>query len=132
MLAAFCLLKKAGTLKGWLSNGHNIASLLVSNEGEVLSWGVNDGGFRHAEVNTIISYFMKNDKRTSLPPKSVLFTTLKPCQMCSKYIKGTWGAGNIKVWFGMQDTGASGGTPLLGSKAEEFTGENVSSTSGRN
>jgi tRNA(Arg) A34 adenosine deaminase TadA len=125
MLASFCLLKLAGTLKGWKSNGHNIASMLVADDGEVLSWGVNDGAFRHAEVNTIISYFLRNDRAASLPKKSVLFTTLKPCQMCSNYIKSSWGTGEIKIWFGMKDSGMSGGTPLLGDKAQEFGGEDV-------
>lgn len=125
LLAAFCLLKKRGALKGFKSQGHNIASLLVGNDGEVLSWGVNDGAFRHAEVNTIISYFLRNDRASSLPKKSVLFTTLKPCQMCSTYIKSSWGTGEIMIWFGMKDSGMSGGTPLLGGKAKEFGGEDL-------
>jgi tRNA(Arg) A34 adenosine deaminase TadA len=125
MLAAFCLLNKAGTLKGWKTNGHNIASLLVSDAGEVLSWGVNDGSYRHAEVNTLISYFLRNRAAAGLPKKSVLFTTLKPCLMCSQFVKSTWDTGDIKVWYGMTDSGESGGTPLLGSKASTFKGETV-------
>lgn len=125
LLAAFSLLKKRGTLKGFKSQGHNIASLLVAEDGQVLSWGVNDGAFRHAEVNTLISYFLRNDRATSLPKKSVLFTTLKPCSMCSTYIKSSWGTGEIMVWYGMKDSGMSGGTPLLGEKSKEFGGEDI-------
>ena len=74
------------------SQGHNIGSLLVSEDGEVLSWGVNDGSYRHAEVNTLVNYYLKNPGASRLPKRSVLFTTLKPCAMCSTYIKESWDA----------------------------------------
>jgi pyrimidine deaminase RibD-like protein len=126
MLAAFCILKKHGRKTYHKSEGHNIGSLLVGNDGEILSWGVNTGGFCHAEVNTILGYFAKNPTADRLPAKSTLFTTLKPCLMCSTLIKNTQNTGSdAKIWFGMIDEGKQGGTPLLGDKANEFDGEDV-------
>lgn len=126
MLAAFCILKKHGRVNYSRTNGHNIGSILVSDDGEVLSWGVNTGGFCHAEINTLIGYFAKNPDKTKLPSKSVIFTTLKPCQMCSTLIKNTENLGsNLKAWYGMVDEGKQGGTALLGKNANEFDGEDI-------
>jgi tRNA(Arg) A34 adenosine deaminase TadA len=123
MLAAFCILYYKGSLKSYKSGGHNIGSILVSDDGEILSWGVNDGEYRHAEVNTLINYFVKNPGQARLPKRSVLFTTLKPCQMCSTYIKERWDApGETRVYYGMYDTGSSGSTPMLGSLSKELEG----------
>jgi pyrimidine deaminase RibD-like protein len=126
MLASFCILKKHGRVNYSRSNGHNIGSILVSNEGEVLSWGVNTGGFCHAEINTLIGYFAKNPDKSKLPAKSVIFTTLKPCQMCSTLIKNAENLGSkLKAWYGMVDEGKQGGTALLGKNANEFDGEDI-------
>jgi hypothetical protein len=126
MLAAFCVLKKYGRVNRDRSLGHNIGSLLVSNEGEVLSWGVNTGGFCHAEINTLLGYFAKNPDKATLPANSSIFTTLKPCLMCSTLIKDTQNRGSkLKAWYGMIDEGRQGGTPLLGKMANEFTGEDI-------
>jgi tRNA(Arg) A34 adenosine deaminase TadA len=124
LLAAFALLKSKAGLVSRGDDRHNIGGILVSDDGEVLAWGVNTGGgYRHAEVNTLISYFKRNPTQTKLPRNSVLFTTLKPCHMCSTYIRDSWNAGATKVWYGMDDTGSSGSTPLLGEKADELPGE---------
>lgn len=123
MLACFCLLKKAGLVTRDRTLGHNIGSILTSKDGKILSWGVNTGGYRHAEVNTIINYFRLNPKETYLPADSVIFSTLKPCSMCSTLITEAWRGGKARIWYGMMDEGASGSTPLLGSKATEFKGE---------
>lgn len=125
LLAAFSILKKYGRVN-YGQGRHNIGSLLVSNTGEILSWGVNTGGFCHAEVNTLLSYFAKNPTETTLPAKSVLFSTLKPCAMCSTFIKHAQHRGSdVKVWYGMIDEGGSGGTPLLGENSTIFKGEDI-------
>jgi len=126
LLASFCLLKKFGLMHKTRTQGHNIAAMLVSGEGEVLSWGVNTGEFRHAEVNTIINYFRLNPAATRLPAKSVLFSTLKPCLMCSTLIQSTWHSdGEPRVWYGMMDEGGSGSTTLLGEWSNEFKAADV-------
>ena len=125
MLGTFCLLKKAGLIYRTKNMGHNIGAMLVSKQGQVLSWGVNTGEFRHAEVNTIINYFRLNPRETNLPVDSVLFSTLKPCLMCSTLIKEAWRGGKTRVWYGMMDEGGSGSSPLLGPMSSEFTSAEV-------
>ena len=121
MLATFCILKKFGLIDTHRTGGHNIGAILVSGQGQVLSWGVNTGEFRHAEVNTIINYFRLNPTAKRLPAKSVLFSSLKPCLMCSSLVKEAWHAdGEPRVWYGMMDEGGSGSTPLLGDWSKEF------------
>lgn len=125
MLATFCLLKKRGFVNKDKTLGHNIGTMLVSKQGEILAWGVNTGKYRHAEVNTLISYFLRNSSQTNLPVDSVLFSTLKPCRMCSTYISQAWNGGKTRIWYGMMDEGGSGSTPLLGSQSSEFTGADL-------
>lgn len=125
MLATFCLLKRAGLIYKSRTLGHNIGSMLVTKNGEVLSWGVNTGGHRHAEVNTLIGYFLRNPRETKLPVESVLFSTLKPCEMCSTFIKQASNADRTRVWYGMMDEGGSGSTPLLGNMSSTFTGGEI-------
>lgn len=126
LLGTFCLLKKFGLMYEARTHGHNIAAMLVSGEGEVLSWGVNTGEFRHAEVNTIINYFRLNPTASRLPAKSVLFSTLKPCLMCSTLIQSTWHTdGEPRVWYGMMDEGGSGSTTLLGEWSNGFKAADV-------
>ncbi|SAL13226.1 Cytidine and deoxycytidylate deaminase zinc-binding region [Caballeronia choica] len=122
MLATFCLLKKLGFVYTDRTLGHNIGTMLVSKTGKVLSWGVNTGEYRHAEVNTLIGYFLRNPTETNLPVESVLFSTLKPCRMCSTFINQAWNGGKTRVFYGMMDEGESGGTPLLGTQSTKFTG----------
>jgi len=125
MLATFCLLKKFGLVSKGIP-GHNIGAILVSGQGEVLSWGVNTGEFRHAEVNTIINYFRLHPESSRLPAKSVLFTSLKPCLMCSTLIQSTWWSdGEPRVWYGMMDEGGSGSTTLLGEWSKEFKAADI-------
>ncbi|MGF6604421.1 tRNA(Arg) A34 adenosine deaminase TadA [Paraburkholderia sp. GAS448] len=122
MLATFCLLKKLGFVYTDRTLGHNIGTMLVSRTGKVLSWGVNTGEYRHAEVNTLVGYFLRNPTETNLPVDSVLFSTLKPCRMCSTFINQAWNGGKTRVWYGMMDEGESGATPLLGTQSTKFTG----------
>lgn len=125
MLATFCLLHRAGLRYRTKTLGHNIGSMLVTKTGEVLSWGVNTGNHRHAEVNTLISYFLRNPHETHLPAESVLFSTLKPCAMCSTFIKQAASADRTRVWYGMMDEGSSGSSPLLGKMSSTFTGGDI-------
>lgn len=125
MLATFCLLNRAGIVYKTKTLGHNIGLMLVTKSGEVLSWGVNTGHHRHAEVNTLISYFLRNPRETRLPAESVLFSTLKPCAMCSTFIKQAASADRTRVWYGMMDEGGSGSTPLLGTMSSTFTSGDI-------
>ncbi|WP_426209076.1 Bd3614 family nucleic acid deaminase [Massilia sp. TWP1-3-3] len=122
MLATFCVLKKHGFVYYHKTEGHNIGAILTSKHGDVLAWGVNTGEHRHAEVNTVISYFLRNPGATRLPVDSVLFSTLKPCKMCSSLIKAASDAARTRVWYGMMDEGKSGASKLLGNMASSFTG----------
>jgi tRNA(Arg) A34 adenosine deaminase TadA len=125
MLAAFCLLKKYGYTKASQTMGHNIASILVKEDGEVIGWGVNTAEYRHAEVSTLISYFRRNPTAKKLPKRSVLFTTLQPCEMCANFIKSCSDANETRVWFAQDDTGMHGNSVTLGDQSKPFTGEVV-------
>jgi len=124
LLAAFAKMKKYGLKNKAGGDGHNIGSILTSDSGEVLSWGMNTGGFCHAEVNTVLGYLARNDAKR-LPEKSVLFTTLKPCLMCSRLISEAQNSGSkVRAWYGMVDTGEKGNTGLLGDYSAPFSLQN--------
>ncbi len=64
-------------------HGHNIGSLLVSKNGELLAWSVNtnrDNKSYHGEVNLIQAY---ERTRGPIPKWTTLYTSLQPCEMCS-------------------------------------------------
>lgn len=120
LLAAFSILKKYGR-KAKSEDRHNIGSILVSKTGTILSWGVNTGGFCHAEVNSILAYFANNPGVSRLPANSVLFSTLKPCAMCCQFIIEAQHKGSdVKVWYGMNDEGGKGSSALLKNNSTHF------------
>nr|WP_276599166.1 Bd3614 family nucleic acid deaminase [Nannocystis sp. SCPEA4] len=102
MMAAFALVECRVRKRSM--DGHNIGAILVTNGGQVLSWGLNQYNVNHtfhAEVNTLQSYW----KRTgaAVPDGSVLFTTLKPCKMCAGMIQH---AGVRRTYMGQDDPGS--------------------------
>jgi tRNA(Arg) A34 adenosine deaminase TadA len=118
MLASYCLLAKANdfTHRG-IEVNNLVGAILVSDSGKILSFGVNTGQYRHAEVNTLLNYFRRTGE-TTLPAKSTLFSTLKPCLMCSTYIERSLpGDSPTLVWFGQMDPGPAGSAKAEVSKA---------------
>lgn len=65
----------------------DIAALLVSAEGECLSYGVNSNALNktlHAEVNLIHRLF--KERGLKIPKGAILYSTHKPCKMCAGMI----------------------------------------------
>lgn len=92
-----------------------IAALLVSAEGELLSWGINSNAknkTEHAEVNMIQSWHERTGR--PLPRGAVIYTTLKSCRMCAGMI---WHCAedfrNIRVYFGEYDPGPNARETIL-------------------
>jgi tRNA(Arg) A34 adenosine deaminase TadA len=89
--------------------GYNIAALLVSKEGQILSYGWNittRGYFLHAELVAIFQYFRQTGE-VLLPQGCRIYTTLKPCKMCAAYIVGRSPKrpAGFKVFHGHDDRG---------------------------
>lgn len=101
MMATFALV--AGRPQRKREEGHNIGALLVSGQGQILGWGLNQRNLNnsfHAEVNTLQSYWKRT--QNDVPAGAVLFTTLKPCKMCAGMIAHT---GVQRVYMGQDDPG---------------------------
>ena len=86
-----------------------IAAILVANNGEILSFGLNKAGtsrLHHAEICALKSY-LDNHAKTDLPNDCHLYTTLKPCHMCagflSHYAQRTQG---LHIYYGHTDHNA--------------------------
>ncbi len=84
-----------------------IAAILVSNDNEILSIGINESSknkTKHAEVNLIQNYYTKFNQ--PLPENCRIFTTLKPCKMCAGMI---WHCSKdiskVKVYYLNDDLG---------------------------
>ena len=68
------------------NEGHNIAALLVSENGQVLAYGLNAALINntyHAEVNMLQAYARSSQV---LPKNALIYTTMKPCHMCAAMI----------------------------------------------
>lgn len=87
----YSLLAYAVVLKDWQvggpkKRGHNIGSVLVDGDGQVVCWGRNSNTVtkmsnQHGEVRLIMSYLSKS--KNSYLKEHVIYTTLEPCAMCS-------------------------------------------------
>lgn len=115
MAAAFALdrSRKAGVDPG----GYNIAALLVSKDGQILSYGLNitgSGYFLHAELVAIFQYFRRTGE-VMLPQDCRIYTTLKPCKMCAAYIVGRspQRPASFKVFHGHDDRGGPAKNTVL-------------------
>jgi tRNA(Arg) A34 adenosine deaminase TadA len=118
MLAAYSLL---GLCKfGGYTGGNYVATIMVSDEGQILSYGVNNGqsagSFHHAEVNMLLDYFRRNPTAKQFPEKTIVFSTLTPCEQCTRYLKDARPK-NCLIYFGQLDTGKQGRAGTAISKA---------------
>ncbi|QDK46992.1 hypothetical protein DOM22_18420 [Bdellovibrio sp. ZAP7] len=116
------LLKAAHALskqvpRGEVLHDHDrcIAALLVSKDGEVLSYGVNSNSKNktlHAEVNLIHRYYREHGGK--IPSGSVLYSTHKPCKMCAGMIY-EWmeTSANIKVYYSVEESGGLSSQTVL-------------------
>jgi tRNA(adenine34) deaminase len=88
----YSLLAYAVVLKDWQTEstnparGHNIGSVLVNPQGEVVYWARNcnkitGNGTQHGEVRLMRKYLTK--AKTYSLKNFVVYTTLEPCAMCS-------------------------------------------------
>lgn len=121
MLAAYSLLglcKRMG-----YEGGNYVAAMMVSDTGQVLSFGVNNGqaagSFHHAEVNMLLSYFDANRDSVKYPDKTIIFSTLTPCAQCTAYLKDARPA-NSFIYFGQMDTGSMGMAGAEGGFSKAF------------
>ena len=121
MLATYALLglcKRNG-----YEGGNYVAAMMVSDDGQVLSYGVNNGqsagSFHHAEVNMLLSYFDANRDAVRYPEKTVVFSTLTPCAQCTAYLKDTRPTKSF-IYFGQMDTGKSGAVGAEGGFSKAF------------
>lgn len=105
MLAAFALLGK-GAQAGY-DQGNYIAALLVDDQGGILSYGVNSGWFHHGETNMLLNYFCAHSSQSKFPANTIIFSTLTPCQQCSKYLQGTRPDESV-IFIGQLDSGSKG------------------------
>jgi len=105
MLAAYALLGKSA--EAGYSEGNYIAALLVDDDGNILSYGVNSGWFHHGETNMLLHYFSEHAAQTQFPANTIIFSTLTPCKQCSKFLESTR-PGNSVIFIGQEDTGGRG------------------------
>lgn len=85
----------------------NIAALLVSSQGQVLSYGINSNSKNktlHAEVNLLQKLFL--DFSLKIPAGAILYSTHKPCKMCAGMIYH-WSENptKIQVYYSVTEKG---------------------------
>ncbi|MGA2655657.1 MAG: Bd3614 family nucleic acid deaminase, partial [Gammaproteobacteria bacterium] len=107
LVAKFCNGSKRSVFK--MEDGYPVVCLIVAADGEILSWGVNTGiddRTRHAEINALYLYFMRNPNANSLPQNVRIFSSLKSCCMCAGGIADCLENFNSsKVIYGQTDPG---------------------------
>ncbi|WP_413576117.1 Bd3614 family nucleic acid deaminase [Bdellovibrio sp. HCB290] len=86
----------------------NIAAVLISADGKVLSYGFNSNSKNktlHAEVN-LVQRFFRESGGSKIPIGSVLYSTHKPCRMCAGMIY-EWSESpkDLKVYYAVEETG---------------------------
>lgn len=85
----------------------DIAALLISPAGQVLSYGINSNSRNktlHAEVNLLQR--LHREKGLKIPEGSVLYSTHKPCKMCAGMIY-QWSEfpGSLQVYYSFEEVG---------------------------
>ena len=108
---AFHFRQGNGRKKLKLPYGWPVVCIIASKEGQILSWGINTKGdnlvdlTKHAEINAISAYLDLHKGATLLPEGALIFTSLKPCQMCAGAIAVTTAPffKNLDVRFGQLD-----------------------------
>jgi tRNA(Arg) A34 adenosine deaminase TadA len=107
MTLAYALLdeaRKGLNAQAQALQGLPICAVLIGPDGKLLSWGVNTNTrniTRHGETNCLQSYFQQAN--ANVPDNSVLYTTLRSCEMCSGML--TTVARNLRVVYGSRDPG---------------------------
>lgn len=100
MAAAFTILRKRG------GERTGVVALIVDKQGRIISWGMKNDVHWHGETAAVMQLFGK------IPAGSVVYTTLKPCNMCAGLIADASG-GDIQVYWGQHDPAdAAKGTAL--------------------
>lgn len=113
MLATYSLIDTLAVQKKGDSPVNNyVAAMLVSQQGAILSVGVNVGSFMHAEVSMLLSYFLNNPTQSKLPEKSLVLSTLTPCMQCTKFLMESR-SGKALMYFGQMDKGEFGNIGAL-------------------
>ena len=97
----------ASASSGFAGVHDHVGAILVDDAGAVLAAGINTGSYRHAEVSLLLSWFRDHPRARTLPPKSVVFTTLTPCRQCTSYLLLAK-APDTLVRFDEADAGRSG------------------------
>lgn len=105
-LAAYALVDISAQ-EGFEGLSNYVGCLLVGDDGAILAAGINTGGYRHAEVSMLVSYFRSNPAAKTLPAKCIVFTTLTPCKQCTAYLESVKAADTV-IYFGQKDTGTDG------------------------
>ncbi len=93
----------------------SIAAVLVSPQGEILSYGLNSNSKNktlHAEVNLVQRYYRETGER--LPEGATIFSTHKPCKMCAGMIYH-WSETPLgpHVYYEVQETGGLSRSTVL-------------------
>jgi tRNA(Arg) A34 adenosine deaminase TadA len=132
MLAAYSLLDRC-SLSAHTGLGNYVSALMVSDRGEILSAGINTGSYRHAEVNMLLGYFRHHGTSPKFPENAVVFSTLTPCEQCTKYLRDTKSTKSV-IYFGQSDTGKMGKkgekiSSKIGEKTKEPRGAAVGTPS---
>ncbi len=117
MLATFGLLSMCQKF-AYKGLNNYVAAMVVGDDGKIVSAGVNVGSYKHAEVSTLLSYFSRTG-HSQFPAKSIVFSTLCPCEQCIKYLQATRPPESV-IYFSQMDTGESGKAGAEGGKSLEL------------
>ena len=101
------LAEKAHRDKNLYQSDRLVAAILVSSEGKLLSWAINQNAKNrtlHSEVLLIQNFFRHNQK--PIPEDSTLYVSLKPCKMCAGMIwTATQNPKSLRVYYEQFDSG---------------------------
>ena len=98
---------EASAASGFAGVHDHVGALLVGDDGAILAAGINTGSYRHAEVSLLLSWFRDHPEASTLPARSVVFTTLTPCRQCTRYLSLAR-APDTLIRFDEADAGRSG------------------------
>lgn len=94
-----------------------VGAVLVSRDGELLSWGSNSGASNrilHAELSTLLRLNSK------IPPGATLYVTLKPCKLCAGAIwECAADRSSLRVVYRDPDPGPMGSRTVLDESTHE-------------
>ncbi|HEX4808041.1 MAG TPA: hypothetical protein VH325_03880 [Bryobacteraceae bacterium] len=82
------------------SDAISVGALIVSERGQILSWGFDEAALVHAEIAAIKRYLGPGEAPA---PNIRLYTSLEPCYMCSGNIHDVLGGVGLTVISGQLD-----------------------------